>query len=404
MSDTSPPPKEGFFRRNGKPQSCEPCRKSKVRCDHTYPTCNRCKSRNAGARCVYHPAPLTRPRSQYRRWRSDGANSSTSSVPSAAPDAVFDVDLEGSNGHGTTPGSNPSLTTASSGGGDYQSYRIDESRENDYETASPSLIQPRHSVHSNKVTSPSRPNGSSAFLPNFLGSTSYSSVFAHSWKNGAAGSAKQWQTPLGDMVHAEDAAADITSVNIGAQLLQLLSTVPHIEQSIKRFYQVREFVFIPESLVVSSVVSIKATLQGQSTSSSYLQNLSKAVFINTSRELDFSSNRNPKTIPELLTGPNLRWEIIGIIFTLLALSSQSHADAGGPRGQQASVRDRQEFTNKMAKASELCLAFCDNNEHVNDLVAWYQYESLLLQTSLHGDTSKFCRPHYSPCFLLSTFM
>lgn len=45
-------------RRNGQLSSCEPCRTSKLRCDHTSPRCGRCERR--GLRCVYHPAPLTR--------------------------------------------------------------------------------------------------------------------------------------------------------------------------------------------------------------------------------------------------------------------------------------------------------------------------------------------------------
>jgi hypothetical protein len=47
-------------RRNGKPASCEPCRKDKVRCDHTLPTCDRNKQRGITRACIYHPAPLTR--------------------------------------------------------------------------------------------------------------------------------------------------------------------------------------------------------------------------------------------------------------------------------------------------------------------------------------------------------
>jgi len=35
----------GTFRRNGKLQACEPCRKSKLRCDHVLPYCGRCAKR-----------------------------------------------------------------------------------------------------------------------------------------------------------------------------------------------------------------------------------------------------------------------------------------------------------------------------------------------------------------------
>ena len=47
-------------RRNGKQQSCEPCRLGKIACDHSLPKCNRCIRRGVGARCTYHPAPMTK--------------------------------------------------------------------------------------------------------------------------------------------------------------------------------------------------------------------------------------------------------------------------------------------------------------------------------------------------------
>ncbi|EED23993.1 FAD dependent oxidoreductase superfamily [Talaromyces stipitatus ATCC 10500] len=48
-------------RQNGQPQACEPCRKSKIRCDHKSPNCSRCVLRNLN--CVYHPAPMTKHKS-----------------------------------------------------------------------------------------------------------------------------------------------------------------------------------------------------------------------------------------------------------------------------------------------------------------------------------------------------
>ncbi|RDW67611.1 hypothetical protein BP6252_09007 [Coleophoma cylindrospora] len=53
-------PSEARKRRNGQLQACESCRKAKVRCDHGDPICGRCVRRNLS--CIYHPAPLTRPR------------------------------------------------------------------------------------------------------------------------------------------------------------------------------------------------------------------------------------------------------------------------------------------------------------------------------------------------------
>ncbi len=44
-------------RRNGQQQACEPCRKSKLRCDHSTPVCARCKRRRVTSECVYDPSP-----------------------------------------------------------------------------------------------------------------------------------------------------------------------------------------------------------------------------------------------------------------------------------------------------------------------------------------------------------
>lgn len=53
---------EVSLRRNGRLQACEPCRRSKHRCDHSSPICNRCVVLRKKALCVYHPAPMTKVR------------------------------------------------------------------------------------------------------------------------------------------------------------------------------------------------------------------------------------------------------------------------------------------------------------------------------------------------------
>ncbi|KAJ5470809.1 Transcription factorfungi [Penicillium desertorum] len=57
-------------RRNGQLSSCEPCRKSKLRCDHQSPICGRRLRHGQAERCFYHPAPLTQPRARASRVTS----------------------------------------------------------------------------------------------------------------------------------------------------------------------------------------------------------------------------------------------------------------------------------------------------------------------------------------------
>ena len=68
------------YRRNGKQQACEPCRKGKLVCDHASPFCGRCTRRKITSRCIYHPAPMTKSRT----------TSEPSQLPSHVPSVPAD--------------------------------------------------------------------------------------------------------------------------------------------------------------------------------------------------------------------------------------------------------------------------------------------------------------------------
>ena len=72
-------------RRNGKQQACEPCRKAKIACDHTFPVCDRCKRRKVSEKCVFLDAPMTR--SPAERKRDSTFNLPTPKTASSASPA-----------------------------------------------------------------------------------------------------------------------------------------------------------------------------------------------------------------------------------------------------------------------------------------------------------------------------
>ncbi len=73
-------------RRNGKEQACEPCRLAKIACDHSLPVCHRCIRRKVPSKCVYLPAPMTRPGPDYRT-RSEPVSSLTALPPTSSSDS-----------------------------------------------------------------------------------------------------------------------------------------------------------------------------------------------------------------------------------------------------------------------------------------------------------------------------
>ncbi|GFF99318.1 C6 transcription factor, putative [Aspergillus udagawae] len=78
-------------RQNGVQGYCEPCRKSKLRCDHSTPVCERCVRRGKSDVCVYHPSPMT------RSWYSDP-------VPSPNMPANSDINWDKKDQSVTPPG------------------------------------------------------------------------------------------------------------------------------------------------------------------------------------------------------------------------------------------------------------------------------------------------------------
>ncbi|KAG9232196.1 hypothetical protein BJ875DRAFT_443401 [Amylocarpus encephaloides] len=77
------------YRRNGKKQACEPCRKGKLACDHGVPHCGRCVRRRTTQKCIYHPAPMTRVRTSTPS-HSSLITESTANSPMTAIQQPFD--------------------------------------------------------------------------------------------------------------------------------------------------------------------------------------------------------------------------------------------------------------------------------------------------------------------------
>lgn len=198
--------------------------------------------------CVYHPAPFTRPRVQDGRLASEAITPSLPIGESAVGagcrrnTSVYGADERTCYDNNTTliPDTGPSTAVC-----------LDDS-----DTDS------RRPIH-----------------PNFLGPTSYPSVFAHSWKIGAAGSHAHWQAPLDGETHIQSVPGqlDADRVHTSTRMLELFDSIPDIEVLITRFYGICDFVFIPASVIFRSLKSIKSTIQVRLHADGQLRSLASAI-------------------------------------------------------------------------------------------------------------------------------
>ena len=371
-----------MLRRNGTRSSCEPCRKSKVKCDHRSPFCRRCEARGISASCVYHPAPLTRsPAPEARRTHklstqqyqtgfgvldlsgdrlSELALPSTSASFTAPPPATTQIyDNAASNAIHSYPPS-------SFGGGDVQW------------PATASSSDPSHEP-TNAQSAPK------AAVSGYYGSTSYYSVFDRVDHVPTATTDSQPSRPAGDALSAgvRDDNPDVSrSLQLGSWILQNLKHVSIIQSLVETYIR------ISQVSPTATLIPLKALEALQHLASGDVHALAQKTTRNTQKPLQVPPGMHASTFSTLFTGENLRWEFLGLVFAWAGLSlSMSMLNEKGSAMTPDGI-SKTSFAQLLAACSDACITLCRQNAHTNDIISWCLYENLILQTFQHGEASE----------------
>ncbi|OJJ33437.1 hypothetical protein ASPWEDRAFT_185815 [Aspergillus wentii DTO 134E9] len=287
-------------RRNGKAVSCEPCRISKIRCDHATPICEKCKLRGFDAKCYYHPAPLTRQKRKEKESVTGNRNN--------------------------TEESDKERTTAG-----------------------------------------------------YLGSTSFTSVFSTDSNR--------------DIAHAALFPSTRNLLNgnnpsIEQSLVQLVcSSISLCEELIRGYYSRSYFTVIPYPLIFETVSRARQYLQDSQSDENHAAIAAK-ITQNSKKPFQISPQTTLDEFYNLFTGHSLRWEFIGVIFSLGgfgALINPSHMiSINGDRTKAHA------FAAEMHTASSACLEICERQPSMNDIIIWLRSSHMILATDLMGDINHPC--------------
>ncbi|KAL0258267.1 hypothetical protein SLS55_007440 [Diplodia seriata] len=330
------------YRRNGKLQSCEPCRKGKLRCDHVMPTCGRCARRNKQDQCVYHPAPLTRTRSAATP-RLSGSEPVLSPPQTASPEAASPRTAQLDSR--TTP--LPAVD--------------DDANETELQCIASSDV--RHHA-------------------GFLGSTSYSAVLTEN--EGSLG--------LGQDETACHSGANPRispeHVQKGVEILSLLKDIPIFERYIQRWYTVTQGLITIEPIIKQWMASLWSeyaeVLQDQNLEQ--LKRLSEHVWLNTDQKLRSESVKTSREWIELSTAKNIRWEVVGIILCLVGVVATTMPEWDPLLAFNRRYKSKRSLIVAMYRASDTCLKFCEETCIPNDIGMWLMYETNFMYLFLHGDS------------------
>lgn len=335
------------------------------------PTCGRCARRNKARQCVYHPAPLTK-----------GASIPTPSTESDPRSPS--VPLQSTEWRTPTPVVHPLTTTPRTesvvhsqppGGAGPQNILPRTAR------ATSLPAHPRLTIDELRRPLPeAHVRGDSVNKLPAAGFVHHTAIL------------DEYELSIGiQRPNAEDSnVSTVISplyIERGAAVLTLLKDRTILQRYIDRWFSFGRGVVLIEPMIkifTSGMWSFWGkTLREQNPKE--LRRMSERIWQNTLKPVLLNRQSSPREFCAAVTGENLRWEIVGIIMTLVALLCQSLSDADPIFcTDYTTVENRAAIILRAHNASEICIGFCEDFAIVNDLYLWFLYENAGLYCSLRS--------------------
>ncbi|PYH99847.1 chromatin structure remodeling complex protein RSC3 [Aspergillus ellipticus CBS 707.79] len=319
-------------RRNGQLSSCEPCRKSKLRCDHAAPICTRCAQRNRSDQCVYHPAPMTRPRDSPKPMKATKKKSTAQMLVPAKSSAVW---------------TGPSSVT---------------------------LLASAQFPNSSK-----RPFSGTGFL----GPTSYSGAFSAGVDAEPAD-----QTALVKSTLVKSTPIDPQQVSRGAQVLFLLENLPLYDEIIEKRFSIAPGWVLGPPVVRGLVKTIRQiyrnATEGSENKYARLADLSRVFFRNTATPIE---THGSMSFEEYLIVVAPRWEVVSVILAFVGAATYQvpQHDLGLKQEKDGGSETSKEGLRQIAfQGSEACLAFCSSLGTISDPLVWAMVQHTVFSFWMHG--------------------
>ncbi|KAL4801107.1 hypothetical protein BDV19DRAFT_7929 [Aspergillus venezuelensis] len=345
------------YRRNHKMQSCEPCRKSKVACDHRNP-CGRCIRRRRVEECYYHPNPLSRDRQD--------TITTTTIVPSVltAPHPSSAV---------------PCSSIEQAGGYD---------EINALTTPPWSNSRPSYALPPRAGSAPPFFDPSDTWVGNhgFLGSTSHASIMTEDLTQLGITSTDLQQVPT---VHVQKNPISREKLARGCRALSFLQNRAMIDRGIALFFQSVECVHIHcGEFIVRHWLSQLWLAHGETLSTQNpegIRQLCHMLCENTATPQVFDGSTTARQWTYSATGRHIRWGVIAMIANYVGTYALV-TNSSDPFFQEFNV-DRNSLLSQMSEVSDICINICRGCNAVDDAFIWALFENYNITKYTKGEAS-----------------
>ena len=322
-------------RRNGQLSSCEPCRKSKLRCDHNRPICGRCvRRRLSQQQCHYHPAPMAAPKPRQMTAKQLTSRQFSAQSETVSPHRQL---ISGS-------------TTASS----HTSPQTEDSRPYEPINMSSNLMcfADRNNSHSQRT---------------------YTSL-----------------TRIG-VALPQPSQPSPRAISEGAQLLNdILDLAVELGEPLSNFSLDKVQLCIHGPLIETAWNVTSKSMQSllNNRANIDLDSISRAIFERTSIPPVFPPTAADGALELALSTQSLRWEMIGIYCAQIGVYLGGELDKSfSLTAHQKWTSGRKTLMHKAFRATIQCESFCDQLGSINDLYLWFLMLNNLYATWCFGDDS-----------------
>ncbi|KAJ5502105.1 FAD dependent oxidoreductase superfamily [Penicillium fimorum] len=355
-------------RHNGQLQACEPCRKAKIRCDHASPKCSRCFLRSLD--CIYHPAPMTkrRPPASYTPIHFD-TTLSTGPLTTQNVSSTFQIPTESSVGTGISlPPADPS-PAASSG----LTARSSASKRN-------MLFQEELGHHE---------------------TTRFSAVFVENQDSFGA----VMLDATNSNHHESSPESDVTArsrVELAVRTLLNFPTARTFEMLMTEIHHIYDVWLSPTMIqqCLKQVWTEYPSELGELRTRESALRVANDLFLNHTQprpipDYDDASNPDHASWMNWFGGPNLRWEMIGILFSWagIAFRCKQEWDTVFDLPEQHG-RNRNTAAERMRECAAACIKLCEGNFEISDIMVICMKNSTRLESILISDESDRLRVDY----------
>jgi len=229
----------------------------------------------------------------------------------------------------------------------------------------------------------------------YLGSTSYASVFAQEQSHPTAfheqPPASTRASPAA--IPAALAGTPQCRMGIGNLVISKFTSFSFIERCIVMYFKQFRATALIGPLIISALPQLREDLQHIASMGDSPYLFYAEITKNSCRPLKVPPDMLPSEFHTLFTGPNLRWETLGLVLTMAASCAQFNSPDDSLFLLENGDRvDKDDFIEDMIHTTNDCISLCQVHGAVNDIMVWLLYSNMLVQSNFYGDNC-MCRYH-----------